>query len=67
MSYFQLHIQTDNAAFGPTCDNAATEIARILRHLADVVERQGLPDTGDLDRVYDYNGNTAGHYHHTEY
>lgn len=51
---FTVHIDCGNSAFQ---DAPATEIARILRTIANRVE------AGDLDgRVRDYNGNTCGHF-----
>lgn len=66
MSNFSLRFATDNAAFGETMTDAALETARILRELADLIEEQGLPETGQLESVRDSNGNTVGDYHHRE-
>ena len=46
-------IETGNAAFD---DSPATEVARILRDLAAVFARQGIPG----EKLYDYNGNPVG-------
>ena len=54
---FQLHIETGNAAFED--DNRQAELARILRELADTMER-GLSIGSASGRVYDLNGNSAG-------
>ncbi|UGY13757.1 hypothetical protein HAP48_0035075 [Bradyrhizobium septentrionale] len=52
---FQLEFDTDNAAFD---ELPATEIARILRKVADVVVHNG-----DFDGlVVDMNGNVVGRY-----
>jgi hypothetical protein len=51
-----IQIQTDNAAFEG--DDNGTELARILRKLAVVLEDMGTgPDSGQL---YDINGNRVG-------
>jgi hypothetical protein len=56
---FDLHFSTENAAFE---DAPLTEVARILRNLADRVERitGGYP----AGTVVDVNGNTIGHWSH---
>ncbi|MET3996018.1 hypothetical protein ABID65_007690 [Bradyrhizobium sp. S3.9.2] len=55
MAKFKLEFTADNAAFD---DQPATEIARILRKVADVVVQNG-----DLDGiVVDMNGNVVGSY-----
>lgn len=66
MAHFQLHVETDNAAFGETLPDVASELARILRRLAKEIERDGLPSSFDLERIRDSNGNSVGHYHHFE-
>lgn len=55
---FRLTIETENAAFEET---PASEIARILRGLAEKLERDGVPDGPDnCWRLRDVNGNTVG-------
>jgi len=57
MSRCEIQFKTDNAAF---CDGAGeSEIARILRQLADKIEEGGRDDM----QIYlaDLNGNTVGH------
>jgi hypothetical protein len=54
MSKFKLEIETDNAAFA---DDYNAEIARILRAVADKIER-GIIDA----RILDINGNTVGNH-----
>lgn len=66
MSHFRLHIQTDNAAFGDTRDEVAAQVAKMLRQVATEIEQQGFPDTCDLERIRDYNGNKVGHYRRYE-
>lgn len=51
---FKLTIKTANAAFE---DSASTEVARILRDLAEYLDSSGAPDEGT---VRDTNGNTVG-------
>lgn len=50
---FDAHLESDNAAF---VDNAATEVARILRKLAD---RIAAGAEGEF-KLYDVNGNAVG-------
>lgn len=52
---FELEFKTDNAAFA---DFPATECARILRDIANKLER-GESDGGP---IRDANGNTVGHW-----
>ena len=47
-----IEIATDNAAFKP---NGRVEVARILRELADEIERGKIPTT-----LRDVNGNLVG-------
>ena len=54
MSQFNVHIATDNDAFH---DDKGREIARILRILADQVERAG---TDRVIRLRDINGARVG-------
>lgn len=54
---FRLIIETENAAFE---DAPASEIARILRKLADKLECDGCPDEDDIFRLFDINGNRCG-------
>ena len=49
-----IYMETDNAAFQDEGD--ATEVARILRKLADRIESGGLGDFA----LKDINGNTVG-------
>ncbi|KXS55004.1 MAG: hypothetical protein AWU57_600 [Marinobacter sp. T13-3] len=54
MSHFTLTIKTDNAAF----EEPAQEVARMLRELADRIDRDSeLPDVLPLR---DLNGNRVG-------
>ena len=48
-------IETDNAAFGDTSDEALAECARILRVIAGAMEADNLSG-----KVRDVNGNTVG-------
>jgi hypothetical protein len=56
---FDLHFSTDNAAFE---EAPLTEVARILRALADRLDRMtgGYP----YGTVSDVNGNVIGHWSH---
>ena len=54
MSNFTLNIQTDNAAFQD--DGPSVEVVRILRELADKIERTGADDYS----LIDINGNRVG-------
>lgn len=53
---FRLEIKTDNDAFS---DLPEMEVARILRDLADRLERNGMPGRTSL-RLYDLCGNNVG-------
>ena len=53
----KLTIETGNAAFG---DDAGTELARILRELADHLEDNQAPAREIGNRLYDHNGNRVG-------
>ena len=52
---FTVKVKTDNAAFEGAC-NESFEVARILRDLADRVEKNGA----DVYCLQDSNGNTVG-------
>jgi hypothetical protein len=54
---FTLSIATDNTAFRETPDDAAREVARILRETAERLERGKREG-----RVSDANGNTVGEF-----
>ena len=58
---FSLDIKTDNAAFGNegehTAQSVASEVARILRELA-----QDIENGGDGGALMDVNGNKVGRY-----
>lgn len=60
---FKLEIETGNAAFDD--GGAQHEIARILRDVADRVERAGAPPWG-RGLCCDINGNKVGHFTLTE-
>ena len=54
---FKLNIDCENAAFD---SNDGTEIARILRVVAETVDKYGLPAM--YQNIYDANGNKTGSY-----
>lgn len=54
--YFGLQFDTDNSAFD---DQPATEIARILRAVAQRVEENGDGD----GKIFDANGNMVGRFY----
>jgi hypothetical protein len=54
---FRVGITTDNAAFAGMPE---MEIARILRRLADRLERDGVPEDDDRWPMMDVNGNRVG-------
>lgn len=58
MENLNISINTGNAAFD---DAPASELARILRKLADRLETEGAPPHGEeAFYLHDYNGNRAG-------
>lgn len=60
----RIAIDIDNAAFA---DDPVPEVARILRELADEIERSGLPETNrDVFTLRDINGNLVGACYITE-
>jgi hypothetical protein len=63
MKTLKITLQTGNAAFTSESDDAfesvcaeKAEVARILRHLADCLEDNGL----EGQRLFDVNGNAVG-------
>jgi len=60
MSYVDIKIETDNAAFEE--DSGSHEIARILHKLADQLIREET----DYASLMDINGNKVGEYNVTE-
>jgi len=54
---FTLKIETDNAAFGDSADEAGAEVARILRVVAG-----GMAAGNMSGKLRDANGNTVGEY-----
>lgn len=52
MTKFSVEISTENAAFFPNWED---EVIRILRRLADDLEKNAIPD-----KLRDINGNTVG-------
>ena len=54
---FRMHVTCDNVAFE---DDIAGELARILHHVADRIERGD--DCGSWTSVRDINGNVVGAY-----
>lgn len=59
---YTLTISTDGAAFE---EEAGPELARILRRLADGLDRGGIAPE-DVTRLYDINGNNVGRAHTVE-
>lgn len=55
----KIHVRTDNAAFAD--HGAGPELARILRELADRIDREGdQPGRGEVWPIMDRNGNRVG-------
>ena len=52
-----IQLRSDNEAFSP---DAAPEVARILRELADKFDNEAT-NSGRVFRVLDVNGNEVGH------
>lgn len=63
MSKFQLAFDTDNAAFE---EGGNAEIVRILRDVADRIERSDSLDAHHYGGIRDVNGNTVGSFAHEE-
>lgn len=57
---FQLYIRTDNDVFSDDVPLGGGEIARILREIADKVEKDGCPY--HFTTIHDKNGNDVGRY-----
>ena len=57
MTTFTVSMNTDNAAFD---DDHNSEVARILRAIADKVESHGC--SGFFETIRDINGNDVGRY-----
>lgn len=57
MASFELHLDTDNAAFGETAAKRSAEVARILRVAADKIEDERIAAP-----LYDSNGNRVGQF-----
>ena len=55
----RIEISTENAAFGDHWQDRQSEVARILRALADQMEQVEMPDVALLR---DINGNRIGSY-----
>lgn len=55
---YTLEIDCGNAAFGDDLGVAGSEAARILRNLADDLDRAGIGET--TRQPYDINGNRVG-------
>ena len=67
LNRFSVQLSMDNDAFtggaeeAPARDlNAALEVARILRKIADTVEREGF--SGFFETILDANGNDVGRF-----
>jgi hypothetical protein len=57
----RININTENAAFHDwTPGHEHGETVRILRELADKLQHDGLPDTGEVYALLDENGNRVG-------
>ena len=54
---YEIHIAMSNAAFE---EGAGSEVARILRELADKVEPMEIEELAIPARLRDYNGNRVG-------
>lgn len=66
MSEFRVNIRTNNAAFWTDEDDTfdGTELARILRDIADAVDGYGI--SPKAQSIFDINGNRVGQYKHHE-
>ena len=59
MNFF-IEFNMENAAFED--GNAGEEVARILKKIADKVKNDSFSDDGDVNKIYDVNGNHIGSY-----
>jgi hypothetical protein len=60
MAHFAVHLSTDGAAFDTESGgDRNTEVARILRELADELEN-AAPEGAFFKRLRDFNGNRVG-------
>jgi hypothetical protein len=57
---FSLELTCDNAAFGPTFEDATAEIARILRLAAVAVDAANVPQRRTAYNLRDINGHIVG-------
>lgn len=55
---YNISISVDNAAFG---EEPETEVARILRGLAESLVTSGIPGELPSRKLYDINGNICGY------
>ena len=62
MATFTLKIDCDNEAFNYPTEGEGYELARILRIVADKVERQNPDAYSNYQTVFDINGNDVGRY-----
>lgn len=53
-----INLETENAAFGPTAEDRAHEVARILHDLARRIEREAARE--GAGKLADLNGNACG-------
>lgn len=60
MKQIHITITTTNAAFDPEAGEPGQEVARILRHLADRAENDGLFAAQTQWPILDVNGNRVG-------
>lgn len=62
MALFTLAIDTGNDAFGNNPMARGAELARILRHAANLLEQAGIGDEDSARKLWDANGNGCGAY-----
>jgi hypothetical protein len=56
-----ISLRITNFDNGAMQDHRTSEVCRILRELADCVERNGVVNAFDGTRLRDYNGNSVGY------
>lgn len=62
MTTFTVKIECNNEAFNYSTEGEPYEIARLLRVIADKVERRSPQDLSAYETIHDINGNDVGRF-----